>query len=569
MSEGRVPIPPFDHSKYERPQHKWVCGHTCDGCPCRIGPSPSGECRATTECTPQLILKPDETKGTWACTRPKNSGGPCAEGPRPDGTCCRSIVRCKPVRSLRARRGLVTRAFAALCIGFLLIGLSKSVRESFINPAPLSRRHSSAEFAHLAAKVGGGNGCVLCHAEMSDGLDTLVTDALSAGRGPLSFASFASSHPKDFSRMDRSCLACHRTRGFHEVDVVQNPSCLVCHLEHQGPGQMVMLAEINCVACHGNAAQMLASHKLRDTIPEARFARKIQPGLIVPAVLRTQGAVTARITDFGVDHPEFRVFREKNVDPNTLKFNHRLHMSGANIPPVNGRALECAYCHQADSSGAYMERISFERNCRICHSLNFDEHNPGMTLPHGDPAFVRAFLRSLPVQYADYATRKLGIQGRRAIADYVERQINSLRESTRTGEDLERSVFLSNGQSGPTTVVAGHGGISRARFAGCALCHEVLATENVTPVVTPPVSPDRWLLGTKFSHSSHVGVACVECHLSALSSEKTSDILVPHVESCARCHSAKGGVAHSCGTCHDYHHTPSGLRSPPGIVSLP
>ena len=49
MSQGKVPSPHFDDSRYERPNKGWLCGHTCEGCPCRIGPSPKGQCRATTE----------------------------------------------------------------------------------------------------------------------------------------------------------------------------------------------------------------------------------------------------------------------------------------------------------------------------------------------------------------------------------------------------------------------------------------------------------------------------------------------------------------------------------------
>ena len=77
MSIGRVPSPDFDENRYERPNQPWVCGHTCDGCPCRVGPSPAGECRATTECQPVLLKKEGEAKGTWKCTRPKEWGGTC------------------------------------------------------------------------------------------------------------------------------------------------------------------------------------------------------------------------------------------------------------------------------------------------------------------------------------------------------------------------------------------------------------------------------------------------------------------------------------------------------------
>ena len=116
MKEGRAPPPGFDSRRYERPNKDWECGHARDGCPCRIGPSPSGECRATTECTPRLVLKPGEEKGTWVCTRPADWGGPCGDGPLPDGRCCICSGASTPCRrsccpSLREERAATYSPF--------------------------------------------------------------------------------------------------------------------------------------------------------------------------------------------------------------------------------------------------------------------------------------------------------------------------------------------------------------------------------------------------------------------------------------------------------------------------
>jgi hypothetical protein len=565
MSEGIVPAPDFDSSRYERPNKSWVCGHACEGCPCRIGPSPSGKCRATTECAPRLVLRPGEAKGAWLCTRPADWGGPCEAGPLPDGTCCRAIPPCRPVRSLRARRGLLTRAVVAACVGCLLLGLSGSVRESFINPRPLSRQHSEAKFARLAARPGNGQGCVFCHADAKGDIGTLVAGALAASRSSLRFAVLASSHPRDFSRMDRSCVACHQGQSFHEADVAVDTSCSTCHREHLGSGPMAAVAEENCVDCHGDARQMLAAREKSRRLPAAAFSRRISPGAAVHAVLRPVDGFTEVITSFAVDHPEFRVLREKSTDANTLKFNHRLHLTGSDIPPVNGRQLDCAYCHTPDASGAFKGRISFETSCRACHALDFDVRNPGMTLPHGDAAFVRAYLRSLPVQYADFASRKLGLTGRREIDAFVQRQMKSLRERMSTGEDLERTVFLSDGRSEPVSGTAGESGSARARFSGCATCHEVSWRENAIPVVTPPQAPDRWLPGAAFDHALHASMTCSECHAAARS-ERASDIILPTRQSCARCHSPQGGAAFSCISCHVYHNPPPSPQ-PAGVLT--
>jgi hypothetical protein len=555
VKEGRAPSPGFDSKRYERPNKDWICGHAAEGCPCRIGPSPSGECRATTECAPRLALKPGETKGTWVCTRPADWGGPCGTGPHPDGRCCREISRCRPVRSLRARRGLVSAAVTAACLGALLVGLSGSVREPFVNPRALSRSHSGAEFAHLAMASGGGKGCALCHAEARADFDDLALSALAASRSSLRPGVLAGSHPRDFSRMDSSCLACHEAQAFHHADVAANTSCPVCHKEHQGAGPMAAVDGQTCVACHGDPAQMHSAALLSAGMSPVLFTRSSPPGQIVHAVGRPAEGLTEVITSFAVDHPEFRVLREGSADHNTLKFNHHLHLEGANIPLINGHALDCAYCHKPDASNAFMARTTFEQSCRACHTLDFDERNPGMKLPHGDAAFVRAYLRSLPVQYADYAMRTLGITGRHEVDAFVRRQISSLQSRMRTVDELERTVFLSDGKTEPVAVVGRIGGVARARFEGCALCHEVAWRENAAPIVTPPQTPDRWLPGAAFNHAMHAAMACSECHAAA-SSERTSDVILPTKQSCVRCHSPEGGAAHGCTSCHTYHNHP-------------
>jgi hypothetical protein len=459
------------------------------------------------------------------------------------------------VRSLRSRRGQVTCAAVAASIGALLIGLSVPARDTFINPRPLSRQHSGAEFANLATRAGGGKGCVLCHDGAHGTLGEIALGALAASRASLRPAMLIGEHPRDFSRMDHACLACHGAQSFHQADVARETSCSTCHREHEGAGPMAAAPGQTCTACHGDERQMGASRQMSRPMPEMLFARKVQPGLVVHAVRRPAEGYTDVITSFSVDHPEFRVLRERSPDTNTLRFNHRLHLTRPDIPLVNGRALDCAYCHRPDPSGAFMGRLSFEGSCRACHALNFDERNPGMELPHGNAVFARAYLRSLPAQYADYASRKLGMTARRDIEAFVRLQIESMRQRAHSGEDLERSVFLSNGTVEPAPRVAGGDGAGRARFAGCALCHEVTWRENETPTVTPPRTPDRWMPGASFSHSAHTAVACSECHAAA-ASELTSDVILPTVQSCARCHSPRGGAKDSCTSCHVYHNKP-------------
>ena len=138
----------FKESRYERPNQNWVCGWAAEGRVCPLGPDAHGHCRTTSECAP--VRKGDR----WFCTRPASAGGACLEGPKPDGRCSRPMVRCVPLRSLRARRGLVTRWTVGLTFGTLLILLGGGSRWQFASPGSLSSPHalsSCSDCHHLPA----------------------------------------------------------------------------------------------------------------------------------------------------------------------------------------------------------------------------------------------------------------------------------------------------------------------------------------------------------------------------------------------------------------------------------
>jgi hypothetical protein len=273
---------------------------------------------------------------------------------------------------------------------------------------------------------------------------------------------------------------------------------------------------------------------------------------------RPERGYTELIHSFATDHPEFQVLAERLRDSDTLKFNHALHLPSPNIPSVNGHKLTCADCHKPDAAGVYYLKISFEENCRLCHSLQFDVNNPDLKVPHGNTEHVHAFLRSLPEQYAELAAKK-GIAPAQ-LQNFVQTQMANIRERYVSGEELERRIFFSDAHSGPVTQVAGAGAMGAANFPGCAYCHEVTALRSDAPVITQPVIPDRWLIRGQFNHSKHFKVACAQCH-DAAHSRDTADVLLPAKASCVECHSPQGGVASTCSTCHSYH-TPQNILGP-------
>ncbi|HEY4952120.1 MAG TPA: cytochrome c3 family protein [Verrucomicrobiae bacterium] len=198
-----------------------------------------------------------------------------------------------------------------------------------------------------------------------------------------------------------------------------------------------------------------------------------------------------------------------------------------------------------------MQRISFAANCQACHSLQFDPKNPELMLPHGNATAVRAFLRSLPTQYADLAVKK-GITRPNEIQSFVAKQIEQLRERVRSGEDFERQVFFTTDPYKPQRQ---GNSPTRSSFYGCAFCHEVKPVANTAPIITKPILVDRWMVRANFDHAKHSSVKCDDCH-HATQSHDTSDVLMPTKASCVICHSPQGKVVAECITCHTFHAPP-------------
>ncbi len=550
--KDQLPAPDFDANRYERPTQKWICGHAADGAACRVGPDCHGNCRATYECTPGVELKEGENKGRFRCTRPKEFGGPCEHGPMPDGMCSRAVPKCVPVRSLRAKRGLFAWAVISLTVAVILIALAGSSRLRWINPGPLSEQHSTPAFARLHGK--GTNeihGCAACHTSAQAGFSGWLTSALGADPGPLHFNKLMDSAPPGLNTIDQACQKCHLNHGFHEPNVVRDHSCSACHQEHRGTLALHNPEDRNCASCHADAAVMEASYEKGKTMAAGLFDFRPSLGRMLFNPPRPERGYTKAFRSFA-DHPEFQVIAENLREPNTLKFNHQRHFA-EDISALNGgKKLDCVQCHQADASGQYLLKVRFDAHCASCHGVQFDAANPKMKLPHGNTEAVRSYLRSLPVQYADFAARELGITDKRRVESFVREQLTQLREQMSSVEELEQKVFFSDKRWAPGGRVGSLPDGGRPMFYGCAYCHEVKPGGNSTASVTPPVVPDRWFVRGAFDHSKHANISCAQCHNTAQSRD-TADILLPKKESCVTCHSPQGGVAHSCSTCHSYH----------------
>lgn len=536
----QLPSPDFNSAQYERPNQNWICGKAKDGKACHLGPDAKGHCHATTECKPALKIKPGEAKGRYYCTRTAECGGPCAAGPLPDGACSRPVSRCVPERSLRAKRKVLTLSACIVTAGLLLAGLSGSMRWNLISPGALSAPHSTASFAKRA---GENNQCAVCHSAARGGISGWIKAGLTDNTSPFRHKFLGASQDFGLTAIDQHCLVCHPGHTFHQPNVPRMESCSSCHVEHMGAGPMRPPPDDKCLSCHGSAEMMAAAVQLGQNLPASAFEYRSSIGGVLFHEPRPARGFTQVIHSFAGDHPEFQFITDHLKDPDTLKFNHKLHLDPAKVTR-DGRPLACADCHKPDAAGTYHLKISYAETCQKCHAIQFDVRNPGLLVPHGNAANVRAFLRNLPQEYADYSARTHGNADGTRDGAFARQQIVLLQKDFISGEELERRVFFSDKGQGP-------GG--PANFPGCAYCHEVRPSANGLAQITPPIIPDRWLVHGNFDHSKHLqNITCERCH-DAAQSQSASDILLPSKQTCAACHSPAGGVASNCSTCHGYH----------------
>ena len=399
----------------------------------------------------------------------------------------------------------------------------KEKPEEFFNSGPLSRSH-----AHLKG------GCASCH------VPERLTSS-SAGESPGFFRVLNERFEKgapSFERIDRACAKCHQQHDFHEPNVVTNRSCSACHKEHQGLNAMMAIDNADCGSCHNNSRVMQASAERGKQLPPTRF--HLNPKLvnfrqIILQLRRPADGYTKTFVSFSEGHPPFQLQRENVRDNDVLRFNHARHLNSSDIPPAKAGKLDCNYCHRLDPNGRYMQPINFEDHCQECHSLQFDVKNPDLQLPHGDAQLARTFLRTLPAQYAELARRTRGMTNETKINEFAVQQVRQLLTQFPNAEELERSVFFT---VDPYKASQRKNASSRAKYTGCAFCHEVKQAAGVsypTAEITKPVIIGRWLPHAHFSHAKHATVAtCRECHVAAASSRLTSDVLIPAKESCVQ-----------------------------------
>ncbi len=372
-----------------------------------------------------------------------------------------------------------------------------------------------------------------------------------------------SSVVKPTRRFAEACGGCHvqsmddhprRGLPFYRTPFAEAPDagvkdCSSCHKEHRGRRSLSEIGDAQCTTCHRDLTAARVGRVDSPHVHPRISSFAAHPEL----ALRRAAAVGAR-------HSAHRVAihdGQRWYDRSGLRFSHRFHLASEGVPiPTNhpdyrpGRKLKkltCTDCHRADAAGAYMLPIAFEQHCRSCHQL--DVYRP-ITLIGGQH-------RPLPHQQSDIL---LGVIQQRLL------ESSGLRFPQLLEAPADNSARKIEGDLKVELAKVPFDSDIKLR---CRRCHEISPREGrVSWRVNPPAVPVRWLHHSRFRHDAHLSLSCGDCHYldpkgesgsAVADSDSASDILLPSIDTCKKCHVADAGVlggssARSrCVSCHKYH----------------
>ena len=350
-------------------------------------------------------------------------------------------------------------------------------------------------------------------------------------------------HAEPFMQVqDRECLSCHAMtehakgiESFNQHHPELKSRCGECHIEHEGDHGLISHDPGFCVSCHADMNALKTDATVENV---ASFANHPQFRI---NVTDTSG-VTSRVS---LDDTV------KAVDSSQIKLNHEVHLKAGLRGKDGPLTLECNACHELNANFKTLKPISFDKHCRDCHSLGFDEQLPNVEVPHGDSEAI------YPALFTEYTKLLLlkDVRGLPETSNEMQRRIPD-GAVTEASPELPVNIELI-AQSARTA--------ERELFTktGCFLCHtysEKLEAErsdtNSHYTVVKPNIPEVWFTAARFSHGAHEEFSCESCHDKTRTSTKTTDLLIPGKKLCQECHAQEqrvGFVKSGCVECHSYH----------------
>ena len=245
--------------------------------------------------------------------------------------------------------------------------------------------------------------------------------------------------------------------------------------------------------------------------------------------------------------------------------------------------------------GEYYLPTVFEQHCKVCHPLRFDPSLPDEVIPHRLTAtetrtflerfYARTYLKDSPL--ASLPTRRTTRLDPRLDFENLETPNAPEKEEGKKANGVVDKVDAKVGEAEKELATLTKKAERQVYTIGdgCIKCHNLTTDAKTGRIdnVKGGRAPVVWMEHSRFNHSSHHAMACIDCHAGAY--EKLPATLeairkplvekgpldLPGIQNCIQCHAplgtdslgAKtGGVRSNCTDCHTYHNGDHSLAGP-------
>ncbi|PSJ16935.1 cytochrome c3 family protein [Nitrosomonas supralitoralis] len=352
---------------------------------------------------------------------------------------------------------------------------------------------------------------------------------------------------------NQQCIECHRDIqhhvdvASHDIDHFHENRCADCHREHNEPSILVQPDQRFCVDCHQNLEKLKNDTELADVSDFDSDHPEFSLTLLKPFFEETQ----TRWEAVRIERNSLATIQEES----NLWFSHKEHLNPEGIRSPDGdKLLVCKDCHRPNTSGRQMLPINMEKHCAECHRLDLDKDNLGKQVPHGD---LNTLFDTLKEYFSHQYLGQDAVTSSQITQDQLRRP--NLKNKALSIEDRKQAMDWAEKQS---LIVAQD--LIEKRV--CIDCHHISKIPGKTEFekwyVKPVALNKRWMPLANFNHAKHTGVACISCHKNAKKSKKSSDILIPEIETCRECHGGnkdKYKLPSDCLMCHKFHLPNRGL----------
>ncbi len=399
---------------------------------------------------------------------------------------------------------------------------------------------------------------------------------------------------------DAACQSCHREPDHQSrlaLASLSTPECGTCHVEHAGSMMLANASDKTCATCHSDLKSShydSSIHSFVDGHPQFAPLRSgyqdnqkikfnhqahLQKNLKGPNGLVTMNCADCHRTPptrtltpwrFGAT-PQLR---EVSLDLISSEMSPALSAG----PGQNGTHRDPF--HPTDNR-AYMAATAYAESCHDCHTLKFDKHI-AEEAPHASPEEVRKFIRAKIQAFAAQNPQVVTFE----ISHWTDEPMAKVPQyrpmppprnaqewvAVRSRQAERRLWYQSCNEchsmkipdDSPTVIAASLRSVQYDTLTVHTMTVATLPQDSATlPTVAPTNQKTRWFTDAVFSHQAHIAVSCESCHSRTRISNQGSDILLPGIASCQKCHDgrsspqgpalASGHAESGCFLCHQYH----------------